>query len=275
MNQNCRGRANASVQQILSAFVLTLVGSSAANAGGITAEDGGCNNGGTDIVTDRPDVTNSSVVVPRGAVQLENGINWTTGQGATVIDGSNSRLRIGVARCTEVLFDLPNYVHPLRGPASAGFSDFSPAIKRQLGLLPGDIELSATVGLELPVGTTKIAASGYGAYVQFPWSKEIADGWGLSGMFTAFWIPGEPASNPTLEATLAVERQIGSRVDFFVEYVTDHPLRGVSGQVLDSGGAYRVTPTQQIDIHVGVGLNRAAPDYLFGLGYSFRFDNSL
>jgi hypothetical protein len=190
------------VQQILRAFVLMVVALSTASAEGITAEDGGCDDGGTDIVTDRPDVTNSSVVIPRGGVQLENGINWTTGRGATVIDGSNSRLRIGIAQCTEVLFDLPNYFHPLRGPASAGFSDFSPAIKRQLGLLPGEIELSATLGVELPTGTTKIA--GYGAYVQFPWSKELADGWGLSGMFTAFWIPGEPANNPTLEPTKVI-----------------------------------------------------------------------
>jgi hypothetical protein len=30
-----------------------------------------------EIATDRPDVTNSSVVVPRGSFQGENGINWT------------------------------------------------------------------------------------------------------------------------------------------------------------------------------------------------------
>jgi hypothetical protein len=257
----------------LRAFVLTLVGFSAGHAEGIAAEEGECSNGETDIATDRPDVTNSSVVVPRESVQVENGINWTSRQSATVIDGPNSRVRLGVAQCMEVLFDLPNYSRPLGGPASAGFSDFSPAIKRQLGRLPGDIELSATVGLELPTGTTRIAGSGYGAYAQFPWSKEIGEGWGLSGMVTAFLIPGESAHNPTLEPTFAVERQVGSRADVFMEYVADHPRRGLSSQVVDSGGAYRITPTQQIDIRAGVGLNRAAPNYLFGIGYSFRFDH--
>ncbi len=255
------------------ALVLTLVEFSAAHAEGMAAEDGNCSNRDTDIATDRPDVTNSSRVVPRGSVQLENGINWTIRQGASVIDGSNSRLRIGVAQCVEVLFDLPNYFHSLRGPATAGYSDFSPAIKRQLGLLPGDIQLSATVGVELPTGTRRFAGSGYGAYIQFPWSREIGGGWGLSGMFTAFFLPGEPASNPTLEPTFAIERQFGARADFFVEYVADHPRHGVAAQVFDSGGAFRITSTQQIDVRAGVGLNRAAPDHLFGLGYSFRFDN--
>ena len=258
---------------MLKAFVLTLMGFSSGHVEGIATEDGDCGNGETDIATDRPDVTNSSLVVPHGSVQVENGINWTSRQSATVIDGSNSRVRFGVAQCTEVLFDLPNYFRPLRGPAPAGFSDFSPALKRQLGHLPGDIELSPTVGLEVPTGTSRIPGSGYGAYVQFPWSKEIGEGWGLSGMVTGFSIPGEPTNNPTFESTFAVERQVGSRGDFFAEYAADYPHRGVSTQIFDSGGAFRITPTQQIDIRAGVGLNRAAPDFLFGFGYSFRFDH--
>jgi hypothetical protein len=268
-----RGGAHVNVQQILSAFVLTLLGMSAVRAEESAAEDYNCGSGQTDIATDRPDVTNSSQVIPREAVQVENGINWTTRQDGTVIDGSNTRVRFGVAQCMEVLLDLPNYFHSLHGSALAGFSDFSPAIKRQFGYLPGNIELSATVGLELPTGTTRIAGMGYGAYVQLPWSKEIGAGWSLSGMFTAFLIPGGHANNPTLEPTFAVERQVGSRADLFAEYVADHPRRAASSQLFDCGGAYRITPTQQIDFRVGFGLNRAAPEHVFGVGYSFRFDH--
>jgi hypothetical protein len=260
---------------MLRALVLTLLGLSAERAHSLAAEDGDCNDGETAIATDRPDVTNSSLVVPSGSVQVENGVNWTTRQGGTSIDGSNTRLRFGVASCTELLLDLPNYFHAVRGPAWAGFSDLSPAIKRQLGHSPGDIEWSATVGLTLPTGSTRIAGSGYGAYAQFPWSKELGDGWGLSGMFTAFLVPGAGANNPTLEPTFAIEREMGSRADLFVEYVADHPRRGISSQIVDSGGAFRITPTQQIDVRAGVGLNRAAPDHLFGLGYSVRFDHVL
>jgi CBS domain-containing protein len=57
----------------------------------ISDEDDTCGNVKTDIATDRPDVTNSSQVVPRASVQVENGINWTDRQGVTVIDGSNTR----------------------------------------------------------------------------------------------------------------------------------------------------------------------------------------
>src|SRR5579859_2501269 len=106
-----------------------------------TAED--------DIEVDRPDVTNSSVVVPVASLQLENGINLSRRSSATAADGTNSRLRLGVAHCLEVLVDTPSYTHVLQRSGPSGFSDLAPALKRQLGPLPGNIELSATLGLGL------------------------------------------------------------------------------------------------------------------------------
>jgi hypothetical protein len=255
------------------AFVPALVWLLAGRSMGTAAADDDCNGGGVDIATDRPDVTNSAVVMCRGSLQIESGMNWTARHDTAVIDGPNSRVRLGVAPDTEVLVDLPDYFLRARGPGAAGFGDLSPAVKRQLGPLPGDIELSATAGLQLPTGAARIAGAGYGGYLQFPWSKEIGGGWGVSGMVTAFWIPGASQSNPTWEPTVVLEREVGSRADLFVEYVSDHPRRGVSSQIFNSGGAYRPTATQQIDFHVGIGLNHVAPDYFFGVGYSIRFDS--
>src|SRR5215469_8956123 len=53
------------------------------------------------IATDRPDVTNSSLIVPRGSLQGENGIDWTVRHNFNALDGTNTRLRLGVAHCTE------------------------------------------------------------------------------------------------------------------------------------------------------------------------------
>jgi hypothetical protein len=49
-------------------------------------------------------------------------------------------------------------------------------------------------------------------------------------------------------------------------------FRRGGSQLFNSGAVYRVTPAQQIDVHVGFGLNRNAPDYVVGVGYSFRLD---
>ena len=75
----------------------------------------------------------------------------------------------------------------------------------------GGVVLSATAGLSFPTGASRISGHGYNLYAQFPWSWEIAGGWGLSGMFTEFWFPGQPKSNAISEATFVVEREVGAQ----------------------------------------------------------------
>jgi hypothetical protein len=239
------------------------------------AEAGGCPKSGSEIETDRPDVTNSSLVVPTGSLQSENGVNLSARGASQTLDGTNSRLRLGVAPCLEVLVDLPNYFAAPRGQARSGFSNVAPAVKWQISPLPGKVDLSATFGVGLPTGTAAITGPGAQPYLQFPWSYELTRDWGLSGMVTTFLRPSDPASRLTEEATFVVERKIGERAALFVEYVGDFPDRGGPSHLINSGGLYRVTPTQQLDFHVGFGLNHNAPDYFFGFGYSFRIDGLL
>jgi Putative MetA-pathway of phenol degradation len=225
------------------------------------------------IETDRPDVTNSSLVVPQRSFQDENGVNVTQRDGSGEFDGTESRLRWGIAPCLEILVDIPSYFAAASGPLNSGFTDVAPAIKWQISPLPGKIDLSATLGVGLPTGTKAIGGPGVQPYVQFPWSWELGGGWGFSGMFTNFIAPADPTNKITTETTFAVERAVSERAFFFVEYVGDYHAHGGPSFLFDSGGGYRITPTQQIDFHIGIGLNDNAPAYIFGLGYSFRLDD--
>ena len=91
-------------------------------------------------------------------------------------------------------------------------------------------------------------------------------------MFTTFFFPSDPSNKQTTEATFVLEKKVTERAALFVEYVGDYPSRGSSVQLINSGGAYLLTKTQQIDFHVAFGLNRNSPNYIFGVGYSFRLD---
>jgi hypothetical protein len=91
-------------------------------------------------------------------------------------------------------------------------------------------------------------------------------------MLTAFWFPREPQNPFTLESTFSVERDIGTHADFFVEFVGDYPSHLAPQEFLNLGGAYRITHTQQIDVHTGLGIDRRAPASLLGIGYSYRWD---
>jgi hypothetical protein len=249
----------------LSLWALVPVGAAAAAADG-------CPKASDEIATDRPDVTNSSIVVPVGSLQSENGINVSARDGARVFDGTNTRLRLGIARCLELLVDLPTYFAAVRGPAGSGFSNVTPAVKWQISPLPGKVDLSAVVGVALSTGATDIAGPGAQPYVQFPWSWELRGGWGVSGMVTTFFRPSDPISKVVNQTTFVIEKKVSAKASLFVEYVGDYPDRSGPSHLVNSGGVYRLTPTQQVDFHVAFGLNRKAPDTIFGVGYSFRLD---
>jgi hypothetical protein len=93
----------------------------------------------------------------------------------------------------------------------------------------------------------------------------------LVGMFTLTWFPSESTRNPTFEPTLSLERALGPSTDLFVEYAGDYDHQRPT-HVLDTGGEWRLTRTQQLDFHAGFGLNSSSVDHYFGVGYSFRFD---
>lgn len=231
-----------------------------------------CTQTSAPIETDRPDVTNSSIVVPVGSLQNENGINVSRHDGASIFDGTNSRWRLGIAPCLEVLIDLPNYTGTFRGVGPSGFGDVAPAVKWQISPNPGKVDLSMTAGAGLPTGAKAIAGLGVQPYLQFPWSVELHDGWSITGMVTNFFTPDDPLNKYSNQSTFVIEKGFGERSFLFVEYVGDFPLNGGPGHLINSGGGYRITDTQQIDFHVAFGLNHNSPNYIFGLGYSFRLD---
>jgi hypothetical protein len=233
--------------------------------------DSRCPGTDSDIVTDRGDVTNSSVVVPAGSLQIEDGAELTAQGSARSLAAPNNRLRYGIADCAEILVDLPSYFSAVHA-ANWGFSDITPAVKYQLGPLPGDIDLAVTAGAALPTGAARIAGRGVQPYLQLPWSRDLDGGWGIGGQLTTFFSPSEPNSNVRFEPTFEIERDVGEQASIFVEYVGDFLTRGSPSHLFNTGASYRITPTQQIDFHIAFGLNRNAPDYIFGMGYSIRLD---
>jgi hypothetical protein len=240
-----------------------------------TARADGCPSTKDEISTDRPDVTNSSLVIPAGSLQIENGINFSERGGDRFADSTNTRLRAGIANCLEFLVDAPTYFADVRDAKGSGLSDVTPALKWQISPIPGKVDLSAVFGVALPIGSTSIAGPGAQPYLQFPWSWELRSGWGLSGMLTEFFRPSDPISKRITETTFVIEKKVTERASLFVEYVGDYPESGSPAQLLNSGGLYRLSPNQQVDFHIALGLNHNAPSYIVGVGYSVRFDELL
>ena len=78
-------------------FLGMLLGFLALPAAVIEAAADSCPQPGSEIATDRPDTTNSSLVVPQGSLQQENGVNISGRDGGQVLDVA-ARLRAAIGR---------------------------------------------------------------------------------------------------------------------------------------------------------------------------------
>ena len=266
-SRDIRGYAPGLSRSMLFALLFVIVGYGASPA---TADE--CPKAGSEIETDRPDATNTSVAVPEGSFQVENGVNLTSQNNALSFDGANTRLRFGVAHCFEVFVDLPTYFTSIHGHANSGFSDVAPAVKWQVNPLPGKFDFAVIAGMGLPTGAKSISGPGVQPYLQLPWSRDLDDEWSIGGQATFFFQPSDPISQFTTESTFEIQKKIGKKITLFVEYAGEYPDRGSPSQFFDTGAAYRITPLQQVDFHFNSGLNSNTPNYSVGVGYSFRLD---
>jgi hypothetical protein len=222
------------------------------------------------ISTDRPAVTESSVVVPAGTLQLENGLLYGASQGEQTLDGPETEVRFGLLPKTELRLVVPDYYAALESPAPSGFGDLGVGVKQQLGPVAG-FDISLILSLNMPTGAAGISSGRYDPSAQLPWSRPLSPNWTAAGMFSVYGLAIDSRRNVTGETTFLLDRQLSKTADAFMEYAGDFPEQGGPSHLLHFGAAFRPTPNQQLDMHVGVGLSRAAVGHFVGFGYSFRF----
>jgi hypothetical protein len=219
------------------------------------------------ISTDRPAIAASSTVVPKGSFQMENGflINNTHS-----FDGPEMSMRFGLTNNTELRFSAPDYYFD--SSSGSGFGDVTVGVKQQLGPV-GGFDVSLIAFLSMPTGAHGVSSHGYDPGLQLPWSRKLSANWSAGGQFALYWPTEQPGDRPNLtgESTFLLDRQLTKPMDAFVEYAGDFPQRGGTRHLLHIGAAYKATPRQQIDVHVGIGLSSATIDHFIGIGYSFRF----
>lgn len=223
------------------------------------------------IDTDRPDSPDDSATVPVGSLQIENGVGVSRGGGATSLDLPETRLRLGVQSCTEVLVGLPDYTRS-NGQGAHGPGDLAAGIKHQVEDLPEPFQLWAEIGVALPTGARNIGGRGVQPYVQIPASVDLWEGATLAAQYVATFHPDDVETAPEHEASLDLEVDVSDRFGLFLEYTGTYRHGESPVNTADLGATYRLDQTRQVDFLVGRGLNAAAPDWYFSIGYSLRFD---
>ena len=225
------------------------------------------------ISTGRPQITSSSIVVPCGSLQFENGFQETGNGGQQSYDLPETLIRFGIANKTELRFTAPDYFFNTSTASglATGLGDLTVGFKQQLGPTRGGFNLSLIPSVSLPTGASAISSHGYDPTVQLPWSHSLGKNWTVAGMFSVMWPTQGSQRNVTGQSSVFFDRQLTVPWDAYIEYSGAFPQRGGPQNLIDFGTAYKPTPHQQLDFHWTFGLSAATPDHSIGLGYSFRF----
>jgi hypothetical protein len=241
-----------------------------------------------ELVTDRPDQTESAEVVPRGFFQLEAGWVHTVDDEDGVTDRSddigNFLLRIGIFENVELRLGWNGFTARDRRAVSvdesqSGLRDADLGAKIKLAEERGARPQIALLGaLVLPVGDDEVSESRFDPAFRFAFAHTLSDRLGVGYNLGMVWESeadddGERKLLSSAIYTLASGVAITDTVSAYVELFGSIPATasGTPSNSFDGGFVWLVRPNLQLDIEAGVGLSSAAADWFIGAGLSVRF----
>ena len=234
-----------------------------------------------ELITDRPDATESSATVAPGYAQYESG--WThfedenkNGLGARGDSFPETLLRIGLVEDLELRLGYKgfNWEHQESAGGSSKSRRFSgdPEIGFKIrladeeGMAP---EIALMSQLQVPAFSSKSAEPSY----RFAFTHTLSDKLSLTyNLGQAF----ETDAGDLFQYTVALGLKLSDQWGTFVEFFGDIPSCGGSvgpANTFAGGLTYLWRENVQIDVFAGAGLSESADDWFVGTGISFRLPN--
>ncbi|WP_462317472.1 transporter [Marinilabilia sp.] len=226
------------------------------------------------LVTDRPDMTESTVSVGPGFMQIESGFHYESDEVAgikSIYRNFNSTLlRYGLVDGLEFRFGLGYSSFSMPGDTESGFEPLSFGFKYEMFEQSGIIPEMAVLNTLVPDVT------GSSAFQADAWQGEIlgAMAWGLGdfGLGANIGVAFDGNANgAAFPYSMALGIPVGSSIGGFVEVfglLAEDAGPMHSGNV---GLTWLLNPDFQMDAYTGFGLNDRAVDWSAGFGLSYRF----
>ena len=236
-----------------------------------------------EIEPDRPELTESAKLVPRGAVQLETGLSFSSERHGGVATertfGAEADLRIGVARQVELNLGWDPFVR-VRGPDDdTGAGDVRLGVRYRFveGIEdePWPPHLAVKAFVKLPVSGEPIGTGrpDFGVLLlgsfELPLEFELEVNVGGAAI-------GQTRPNGYLGQALAsasLSRELASALTGFVELLFNsrEERDGREQLAVNVGVIYRVTSRFAVDAGVQTSLFGQGPDYVVRTGLSVLF----
>lgn len=229
------------------------------------------------LVTDRPDVTESSSVIAPGFAQLETGITAIEDVDDEFgTEYGNTLLRLGLVENWELRLGWGGY---LDSSAVSGSSDGSLGFKYYINP-EGDALLEPEVAIiaqtTLPTGESAITSDRLDPAFLMLFSHTLTDKLALSYNLGSQFATSKKGdgSRTTLSSALysvSLGYSANEKLGFFVELFGEIGLSAEDSPIsVDCGLTWLLNDDSQLDFFTGAGLNNEADEFFVGLGYSLR-----
>ena len=235
-----------------------------------------------ELITDRPDQTESAVVVPLKFLQIETGFlleNDNEGVRRYKSYAYNSTLlRYGLFRNMElrlgleylgdrIKIDGADYTNTISGFGPL-YTGFKIKITDEQGGKPDIAFLGAVI---LPFTADDSYKPAHSATnMLFAFSHTLSDRFSLGYNLGTNWDGENPVPNYFYSVSLGIG--LTEKLGAYIEGYGTLPEEGKPQHLADAGFTYLILPNFQLDLSGGLGLSNAADNFI-GFGFTYRIPN--
>ena len=229
-----------------------------------------------ELVTDRPDFTESSEVVGHRVVQIESGFTLEQSDASTrQVTAPQMLVRVGIGPRFELRFAGDGFVsQSLSTPSghvrTSGRSDVELGAKFKFAdASRAGVDLAVIPFLSLPTASNGFSSNGYDPGFKLTAARDLPRGFGLSGNFNATSMTSETGRGWEREASLSLGHGLGG--PFGAYWETYGTLAGGGCDcTVNTGVSMALGANSQIDVEVGRGISGQAQDWFVGFGFAVR-----
>ena len=229
-----------------------------------------------ELVTDRPDFTESSEIIPRGWLQIEGGVSVEGDRQ----DGTPHRgvglpaalMRIGLGFKTELRLSAEGLVsESVPGSRSSGHSDMEIGVKvRLLNQSSAGLDVALLPFVSLPTGAQGFTSGGVDPTLKVTWARDLPADFGLTGNINTAWPTEDGVRFHQHSLSFSLGHSLAAGWGGYAEiYGFSKMSRDTGTGVTVNGGITRPLGRHvQIDLEAGRGLTADAPDWFVGVGFA-------
>ncbi|MBD3384077.1 hypothetical protein GF407_04040 [candidate division KSB1 bacterium] len=225
-----------------------------------------------ELVTDRPDFTESALVVPAGTLQIEAGAEYADFNSVTDFScpailaraglGNRFEVRVGFGGWSKITVDDKSQTY---------LNDLILEAKYQLTETSATIPMALMLVSTLPAGDEEVSVGNTEIGIKYACSYDVNESIGLGVNFGAISVTAGDERQILSLASVALGVGLSDKLAIFLETFAEIPQNQSWQPVLDGGFTYLLAPLLQADFYIGKGLNGQSAELIIGAGVSLGF----